>query len=129
MPPATFFCTESAGPNGAVTTFASRLQTGWSRVIPCNSFVPFEPTYPASKRKSFANSHCTFALYCWMYGVRNFGSIKMPLIGTPTSGDKGESGDGIVGFTGNWPGCGTGMNGTDIVRRTPGSPTARARYG
>ncbi len=64
-----------------------------------------------------------------MYGVRSFGSIKMPLIGTPTIGDKGESGDGIVGFTGNWPGCGTGMNGSAIVRRMPGSPTASARYG
>ena len=53
----------------------------------------------------------------------------MPLIGTPTAGESGDSGDGIVGFTGNAFGSGTGIKGSASVRKIPGSPTASARYG
>jgi len=48
---------------------------------------------------------------------------------TDADSASGDNGDGIVGFTGNCPGCGTGINGSDIVRRMPGKPTASARYG
>ena len=53
------------------------------------------------------------------------GSTKTPAIGTPTTGESGESGEGIVAAVGNCDGDGSGM--TDLKPEPPGKPTPKAK--